>query len=89
MHNENDNPMAKGSSDMNWRVIVGIVVAALAAIFILQNTSKVQIKFLIWDFETGMWFGLLISLVLGMAIGWGLSMYAGRRKKQAAKSKKK
>ena len=51
-HDESDRAVAESGSDINWRIIAGIVVAAMAAIFILQNTTQVPIKFLIWDFRS-------------------------------------
>ncbi len=83
MHNEpSGNAAAKGSSDLNPRIIVGIVLAALAVIFILQNTNDVEINFLFWDFTFGMWLALLIALVFGLVIGWGLHVWQGRRKRK-------
>lgn len=88
MHNESSgSAAAKGSSDLNPRIIVAIVLAALAVVFIVQNTHDVAIKFLFWEFTFGMWFALLIALVLGLLLGWGLHVYQGRRKRKAAKKK--
>jgi uncharacterized integral membrane protein len=85
--NERRNPFDGGDSQVNWRVIVGIVVAALSLIFILQNTEEVNIDFLFFDFEVGMWLGLLIAFVLGALLGWGLHMAWRRRQKNVAAEK--
>lgn len=86
--NEKKRPLDGGGSQVSWRVIVGIVVAALSVIFILQNTEEVNIDFLFFSFKVGMWFGLLIAFVLGALIGWGLHM-AWRRSKKAKQTRAK
>lgn len=75
----NDRDGVERSSDLNWKVIGGIVVLALAVIFILQNTETQNINFLFWDVEVGMWFGLLIALLLGVLIGWLAPKFLRRR----------
>lgn len=67
------------SSDFSWKVIAGIAAFVLAIIFILQNTSETEISFLFWDFTVGLWFGLLIVLLLGALIGWLAPKFIGRR----------
>ena len=89
MVNENEQQRpADGGSDLNWRVIAGVVVLALSLVFILQNTDQANINFLFFDFEVGMWFGLLVAFVLGAIVGWGLHV-AWRRRRNPSKSKKK
>jgi len=39
-------------------------------IFVVQNTEKTEVKFLFFDVQIGVWFGLAVSLVLGLLIGW-------------------
>jgi uncharacterized integral membrane protein len=66
------------SADLDWRVIAGIVVFALAAIFILQNTEQAEINFLFFSFDVGIWFGLLVAFVLGALTGWALPKWRHR-----------
>jgi uncharacterized integral membrane protein len=87
--NEQKNPFEKGDTQLNWRVIVGLVVLVLSIIFILQNTEEVNIDFLFFDFKVGMWFGLLLAFVLGAIVGWGLHLAWRRRKKNRAAEKAK
>ena len=87
--NERRNPSGGGDTQVNWRVIVGIVVLVLSIVFILQNTQEVNIDFLFFDFKVGMWFGLLLAFVLGAIVGWGLHLAWRRRKKNRAAEKAK
>lgn len=79
MMNERDDAM-KGSSDFSWKVIGGVGVLVLALIFIVQNTNDAEITFLFWDFTVGLWFGLLIAMLLGMVIGWLLPKFLRRKR---------
>jgi uncharacterized integral membrane protein len=54
----------------NWRLWVGLGLAVLAIIFIALNSQKVVVDFLIGETETPLFFALLISTALGVAIGW-------------------
>jgi uncharacterized integral membrane protein len=56
------------------RAVLWIVVGVLVVTFILQNTEKARIKFLFIDIESGVWFALIVALVIGAAIGY----FAGR-----------
>ncbi|GGC72678.1 LapA family protein [Hoyosella rhizosphaerae] len=49
--------------------IVGIVIAALAAIFILQNRSSVSIALFWTNVTTPLWLTLLAVFVLGWLVG--------------------
>jgi uncharacterized integral membrane protein len=54
----------------NWRLWVALGLALLAIIFIALNSQKVVVDFLIGETETPLFFALLISTLLGVAIGW-------------------
>ena len=52
------------------RFYILIVAFVLAAIFILQNSQEVKVKFLFVDTTTPLIFALLIAAVLGAVIGY-------------------
>lgn len=58
-----------------WRLIAAVVVAAVAILFIVQNSEKGTLEFLWWDWEVGTWFGLLVTFLLGMLAGWLLPRF--------------
>jgi uncharacterized integral membrane protein len=63
---------------MTPRILVSLVLAALALAFVLQNVAAVEVRFLLWSFALSTSLLLLIVLALGIAIGW-LWGFSGRR----------
>jgi len=61
---------------VNGKLILGVLIAVLALIFVLQNTNEVNVSYLGLDFTTGTWLMLVIFFVAGMIVGWLL----GRRR---------
>ena len=51
---------------MRGMVIVGVVLAILLAIFVLQNNVAVAVSFLFWRFESTLALVLLLSLAVGV-----------------------
>jgi uncharacterized integral membrane protein len=62
------------------RFYITIVVIVLAAIFILQNTQKVEVKFFFSTSNLPLIFALLLAAVLGFVIGLALPRF--RRPKE-------
>jgi uncharacterized integral membrane protein len=50
--------------------VVGLIVAALGVILILQNTRDTQVHLLFWDVTAGLWILLIGAVLLGMLLGW-------------------
>ena len=48
-------------------LIIGIVVAVLVVVFIVQNAKDSQVKFLFWDGTVSLWVVIVVSLILGAA----------------------
>lgn len=61
----------------------GAVIAVIALLFIVQNQEATDFEFLWFDFRTGLWLMLLISVLAGVAIGWFMSARRARRKRRA------
>lgn len=55
------------------RDVVALVVVVLAIVFILQNRGTTTIRFLIPDISAPLWTALLISSLLGVALGMAIS----------------
>jgi len=58
------------SKPLPWKLIGAGIAAAVALIFILQNTEKGTIEFLFFDWEVGVWFALLVTFLLGALAGF-------------------
>nr|WP_093736450.1 MULTISPECIES: lipopolysaccharide assembly protein LapA domain-containing protein [unclassified Streptomyces] len=59
--------------------IATLVLIALAAIFIFENTRKVRIRLIIPEVTMRLWAALLIAFVVGLLIGLSLRI-GGRRR---------
>jgi uncharacterized integral membrane protein len=51
------------------RTVVAVVLILLAVAFVAQNRRETRIEFLWMDFEVGVWIGLVVTFLLGMAAG--------------------
>ena len=67
---------------MNYRLVISIVVLALVAVFIFQNTEVVEIRLLFW--KLAMSRSLMFFLILGAGIvaGWFLHGHLRQTRKQ-------
>ena len=51
---------------MRGLIIVGVILAILLAVFVLQNNVAVAVSFLFWRFESTLALVLLFSLAVGV-----------------------
>ncbi len=65
-----EGSQADAGNDRGWRFYMWVLLAALAAIFVLQNTDDTDISFLFAEAQLPLFFALLLAVVLGIAIGW-------------------
>jgi putative membrane protein len=65
---------------MNFKLILTIAMAGMAVLFIIQNITVVDMKFLFWTLSMSR--ALLMSLILsvGIILGWLLHSYFKRSK---------
>lgn len=65
---------------MNFKLIFSIAMAGMAVLFIIQNVTVVDMKFLFWTMSMSR--ALLMSLILsvGIILGWLLHSYFKRSK---------
>ena len=77
----------------NWRQYakfgLWIVLGLVALTFVFGNTEEVEVNFLFQTSVVPLYVALLISLVLGIAIGSLGVWFLGRRKAKTAKAKAK
>ncbi len=62
-----------GGIKISPRVIVGLVLGAVALAFIFQNRETVTINLLMFTIKAANWVVLLVIFGAGMAAGWLLS----------------
>lgn len=65
---------------MNYKLIISLILAGLAVIFIIQNVTVVKISFLFWSIQMSLALLMFILLVIGIVLGWIFHSYFKRQK---------
>ena len=47
-----------------------VLVASAATLFVVQNLAPMEINFLTWSLQAPRFIGVLVSLLLGVAVGY-------------------
>jgi uncharacterized integral membrane protein len=71
-------PRTGGRKQRGARFYVLVAVIVVTAVFILQNTQKVQVKFFFSTTSLPLIFALLLAAVLGFIIGLALPRFRRR-----------
>lgn len=53
---------------LGWRGFVGILIAVVALVFVIQNKETVNVQILTWTFSVWLWLVLVVFFVLGMLL---------------------
>lgn len=71
----------KRSALLHFKLILSLLLAGLAVLFVVQNVAVVEVRFLLWGLH--MTLSLLIFLLFagGIAVGWLLHSYWAYRSK--------
>ena len=65
---------------MNAKLVISLVLAGLAVLFIIQNVMVVDIRFLFWTLSMSQALLMFFILAIGIVIGWTLhSLSVSRR----------
>jgi len=65
---------------MNIKLLLVLVLAGFAVLFIIQNASVVEIQFLIWSIRMSLSILMFLLLAIGILMGWSLHSYLKYRK---------
>jgi uncharacterized integral membrane protein len=65
---------------MNYKLILILILAGLAVLFIIQNVAVVEIQFLFWSIQMSRSLFMFILLAIGIIMGWFLHGYLKYRK---------
>ncbi len=60
---------------MNLKLILVLVLMGLAAIFIIQNVTVVDVRFLFWNVSMSRALLIFFLLIIGIALGWVFHSY--------------
>ena len=78
--NERGDAPAGDKNRVSAALIIWIVIAVVAIIFIAQNARDAQVKFLFWDGTLSLWVVILLTLLAGAALD-RIITWAWRRRK--------
>lgn len=55
---------------MNYKMIAVLILSGLVVLFIIQNVTVVEIRFLFWSIQMSRSLLIFILLAIGFIIGW-------------------
>jgi uncharacterized integral membrane protein len=65
---------------MNFKLIIILILACLAVLFIIQNVEIVEIRFLVWSVQLSRSLLMFFLVAAGIIIGWFLNSFFKHRK---------
>lgn len=70
VNNERSNrmPADSGSDGPPIALIIGLVVAAAAALFVISNRDEVEVDFIVFSVQSRTWTALVVAIALGIAL---------------------
>lgn len=83
-----DNPESPTDSTEGFGPPIGLIIAGITAsifaIFVASNTQNTEVKFWWLDTSLPLWSVIIISVALGIVIGWSFSAWRRRRRRRPA-----
>lgn len=68
---------------MNFKLLLILVLAGTAVLFIIQNVAVVEIQFLTWSIQMSLSILMFLLVAIGILMGWFLHSYLKYRKSKA------
>lgn len=65
---------------MNFKLILGLILAGLAVVFIIQNVAVVELTFLAWTISMSRALLIFFILSIGFVLGWLMHGSFSRKK---------
>jgi uncharacterized integral membrane protein len=69
---------------MQIKLVVTLILAGMAVLFIFQNVAAVEIQLLFWSIQISRSLLMILMLVIGMLMGWFLHSYWSYRKSSSS-----
>lgn len=69
---------------MHFRLLLIALLSSLAVIFLIQNVTVVEIRFLFWTLSMSRSLLIFFLFAIGVIVGWLLHSYSMHRRKRAA-----
>jgi len=65
---------------VSYKLISTLILIGVVVIFVIQNVTVVEIKFLLWSFEMSRSLLYFILITIGIVSGWFLNSYYRHKK---------
>lgn len=65
---------------MNFKIVIAIVVACLAVLFVIQNVSAVTVSIFFWEISLSLALLIFFVLAFGFVFGWFLHSFSAYQK---------
>ncbi len=78
---ERQSPKGGTGRTVSARLVISVVLAVLALVFILQNTGSGRVVFFFWTVDQPVWIWLVLILAAGLVVGSLFPWFGFRRKK--------
>ena len=71
---------------MNIKLVLGLILAGLAVLFIIQNVAVAEIRFLFWTIAMSRSLLMFFILAIGIVLGWLLHSFIMNRQEEEMKN---
>lgn len=72
---------------MNAKLIIGLILAGLGVVFIIQNVTVLEMRFLSWNLSMSRALFMFMILSVGIILGWLLNGSFSSRKSRSQDKK--
>jgi uncharacterized integral membrane protein len=69
-----------GAARTKYQLIALGIFVALGALFVALNSRKVETRFIVFSVVTPLWVGLVVTLAVGVLVGWFLHVWFAHRR---------
>lgn len=80
------DPVLRGNQRASAKLSGGAIASlgglGLLVLFMAQNTERVTLKFLVWDFQWPVWLVVLLSALVGAVVWFGAGVLRRRRRRK-------
>ncbi len=71
---------------MNFKLVLSLILAGLAMLFIIQNVAVAEIRFLFWTLTMSRSLLMFFILAIGLVLGWLLHSFMMHRQVEEKKN---
>jgi uncharacterized integral membrane protein len=82
MSDVDSGPGRKNSSRLGGGAIATLIGVGLLLIFIIQNTERIRLHFLVWHFSWPLWLYTVVIAVFGALVWLGLGVMRRHRRRK-------